>query len=219
MVLLTAFVTLAAFATVIYSSCKKDPCSGVTCQNGGACNGGSCTCLSGYSGSRCENSTITFTNDSYTTVNITVNGSSATIAAGNSLSFTGGAGSTANVTATTAAYSSTGVQIGDLVSWSFSDNFPTGGDLLTDPLDVPNTYFYLYLINTLPSYINSVALNSQVTDYVAVPNDGYTYGVGYYFTQSGYANLYVTTTGGGSYNYYPIYVPGGYNSSVTFNAK
>ncbi|MCB0767818.1 MAG: calcium-binding EGF-like domain-containing protein [Flavobacteriales bacterium] len=41
--------------TLLLSGCKKDedPCENVVCANGGSCNDGSCTCLSGYEGSTC----------------------------------------------------------------------------------------------------------------------------------------------------------------------
>jgi hypothetical protein len=39
----------------IMSACKKDPCEGVTCQNGGTCVGtGACSCATGYEGTTCE---------------------------------------------------------------------------------------------------------------------------------------------------------------------
>ncbi len=55
-VVLTALLTLSAFCAVLYTSCKKeiDPCHGVTCLNGGACNGGKCICTNGYTGTYCE---------------------------------------------------------------------------------------------------------------------------------------------------------------------
>ena len=44
---------LAAICTL--SGCKKDPCDGVVCLNGGACDGdGNCICPSGYTGEHCE---------------------------------------------------------------------------------------------------------------------------------------------------------------------
>lgn len=51
---LSAFLTLSAFCAVLYSSCTKDECKDVTCQNGGVCSGGNCTCVVGYEGTRCE---------------------------------------------------------------------------------------------------------------------------------------------------------------------
>ena len=53
-ILITALVTLLSFGSIFYVSCKKDPCAGVTCLNGGTCGGGTCTCPSGYMGSRCQ---------------------------------------------------------------------------------------------------------------------------------------------------------------------
>ena len=51
---LSAFLTLSAFCAVLYTSCNKDECKDVTCQNGGTCSGGNCTCVVGYEGTRCE---------------------------------------------------------------------------------------------------------------------------------------------------------------------
>jgi hypothetical protein len=51
---LSAFVTISAFCAVLYTSCTKDACKGVTCQHGGTCSGGNCTCTTGYEGTNCE---------------------------------------------------------------------------------------------------------------------------------------------------------------------
>lgn len=51
---LTTFLTIAAFSFVTYTSCTKDSCADVTCQHGGSCKSGNCTCPSGYTGSHCE---------------------------------------------------------------------------------------------------------------------------------------------------------------------
>jgi len=59
LIALSALVTVGAFTTVLYTSCSKDACSGVTCQNGGTCSGGNCTCPTGYEGTSCETKSIT----------------------------------------------------------------------------------------------------------------------------------------------------------------
>ena len=51
---LSALVTIGSFSAVVYTSCTKDACKGVTCQNGGTCSGGTCTCPTGYEGTNCE---------------------------------------------------------------------------------------------------------------------------------------------------------------------
>ena len=50
---LSAILTLSAFCAVLYTSCSKDACKGVTCQHSGTCSGGTCTCPTGYEGTRC----------------------------------------------------------------------------------------------------------------------------------------------------------------------
>jgi hypothetical protein len=49
-----ALVTLGAFSAVTYTSCTKDKCKDVTCNNGGTCSDGNCTCASGYEGTSCD---------------------------------------------------------------------------------------------------------------------------------------------------------------------
>lgn len=52
---LTTMLTVGAFSVITYTSCNKDNCKNVVCENGGTCNStdGSCTCPTGYSGSTC----------------------------------------------------------------------------------------------------------------------------------------------------------------------
>lgn len=56
---LTTALTLSAFGAVVYTSCNKDECKDVVCQNGGVCSGGNCTCATGYEGTNCENKMTT----------------------------------------------------------------------------------------------------------------------------------------------------------------
>lgn len=53
-----AFLTLSAFCAIFYVSCSKDPCKGVTCNNGGTCSSGNCTCPTGWIGSNCQTHAI-----------------------------------------------------------------------------------------------------------------------------------------------------------------
>ncbi len=47
-------LAMALFGAITVSSCKKDPCKKVTCQNGGVCQDGNCKCNLPWEGSRCE---------------------------------------------------------------------------------------------------------------------------------------------------------------------
>jgi hypothetical protein len=51
---LGAFLTISAFSAVLYTSCSKDACKDVVCNNGGTCSGGNCTCPTGWLGTHCE---------------------------------------------------------------------------------------------------------------------------------------------------------------------
>ncbi len=51
---IAALLSVGAFAAVVYSSCTKDDCKDVVCQNGGTCVSGKCQCPTGYEGTNCE---------------------------------------------------------------------------------------------------------------------------------------------------------------------
>jgi len=48
------FITVALFTVIAYTACKKDACDNVVCLHLGACDGGKCSCPTGYEGLRCE---------------------------------------------------------------------------------------------------------------------------------------------------------------------
>ncbi|OSZ79323.1 hypothetical protein CAP35_14010 [Chitinophagaceae bacterium IBVUCB1] len=53
-VALSTLLTIGAFSAITYTSCNKDECKDVVCQNGGTCVDGTCTCTTGYEGTNCE---------------------------------------------------------------------------------------------------------------------------------------------------------------------
>jgi hypothetical protein len=53
-IVFTAFLTISAFCAIFYSSCTKDKCKDVVCQNSGTCSEGNCTCPTGVTGTNCE---------------------------------------------------------------------------------------------------------------------------------------------------------------------
>lgn len=57
------FVAALAFigisSTVLYTSCEKDSCLELKCQNGGACTDGFCRCPSEYEGATCGERIVT----------------------------------------------------------------------------------------------------------------------------------------------------------------
>jgi hypothetical protein len=48
------FLILICIATGIYTSACKNKCGTTTCQNGGTCVTGKCSCPTGYSGNSCQ---------------------------------------------------------------------------------------------------------------------------------------------------------------------
>ena len=60
------FVTLSVFCAVLYTSCSKDSCSGITCLHYSKCGGGSCNCLKGTGGANCEKEYRKLFSGSYT---------------------------------------------------------------------------------------------------------------------------------------------------------
>lgn len=64
-IFITALITVLAFISTTYVSCKKDEtapspdkCANIVCENGGSCFKGMCSCPGGYEGDRCQVKTM-----------------------------------------------------------------------------------------------------------------------------------------------------------------
>lgn len=184
LVLITV-LTITSFCAVLYSSCKKDACSGVTCQNQGTCSGGKCTCPTGYSGDHCEMSSITYTNHTYTPIYFTYAGQSQIIDTGKSITITGSVGTVAKPVAYTSLTDSSGVAMGNVITWNMTDSFPDGAGALNKSLTVQAGMVFIQMVNnTASDTIRGMHVNDADTTYpvnfVLIPNNGHTYGMGYY---------------------------------------
>ena len=220
-IILTAVTSVVAFFAVMYTSCSKDKCKGVSCQNGAtSCIGGTCQCPTGYYGNYCELSAIVIRNNTFTTLYVTVSGSSATVPVDSCLSFIGQSGSSASIYALTYGGTATNPRVGDSVTWSKAVTFPTGGGTDTEKVEINQNYFYLKMKNTDASqsvvavYVNYMITGAQTIDSVTIPHDGNVYGIGYYVTYP-LTEVYVVFNNGNNWSVSPAINDTITNSTVT----
>lgn len=224
-IILTATTMAMFMSAVIFSACTKssngNQCANVTCQNGGACINGGCSCITGYIGSYCQTpatTTIQYTNDTYTPIKITANGTNSTIPVGGSISYTGPYNTTLDYTAYTYGATSTGTQIGDEITWNSSTTFPASGTQNVN-LDVSSFYFFLYIKNTNGSYqgqglyVNYQSSN-QTYDNIGIPNTGLSCSTGYYLANASCEIYLLSNPSGVHWAYYPAF-PFTNNQSIT----
>ena len=198
---IAVLILLFTFSTTVYYSCKKDPCNGVTCSNGGVCSGGNCKCPTGYSGDKCqtmEPSTIIYQNNTFTPVNITINATKSVIPVGGTVIFQGAPGASASGSASTRGVTSAGIPIGLTLSWSLSDVFPAGNTSLTRYLNASSGYYYLQVINNSGYYLTQehidYLLPSETVDSFTIYNIyGKVNPLGYQIADSS-SNIYLNTT-------------------------
>ena len=185
-VIVTTLIALLGFGAAVYTSCNKDRCSNVTCQNGGTCLNGYCTCPVGFEGDHCEigiTSTVEYRNHGYTDIMLTLNNIAYTVPAGRSKGFMGAHGDSLKGNAYTAGGH------GVAIRWdSVFNTYPENGTTVVD-LNIPAEYFYLYLTNADAAdsirYINvdenSVYGYQGVVDlYPNFLHNGVTIGLGYF---------------------------------------
>lgn len=185
-IFLTTIVTLLTFGAVVYTSCQKDRCKRLICQNGGTCQDGFCICASGYTGRYCETpnvSTITFRNKTFTQVTFTIAGADYRLDTGDAVTFSGGNGDTLKGKAVTRGKYGINVPLDD-----FKMIFPAYGNI-NYVFNVSPAYFFLQVADsnaTVPEvslvYVNYKQVDStlDVVTNPPVKNDGKFYHIGYY---------------------------------------
>ncbi len=186
-IFITALLAILSFGTVIYTSCRKDRCKNLNCQNGGTCQDGFCICPTGYTGTYCQNanvSNISLRNQTFTAVKVTVDGTTYTVDSGDAIVFTAGYGDSLKATARTRGLYGVNVELPVI-----SLKFPTRNTLTYD-LDVPSDYFFLMATNINPTvpevsltYVNYKQRDSTLDVVISptpIKNNGDIYHIGYY---------------------------------------
>jgi hypothetical protein len=176
------FSTLALAFALFLTSCSKTTPDPTNSGSGSGTNG------SGGNGSGNNgptNTSLVYVNDTYTPINITVNGATSSIPAGQSVTFKGAAGSANTGTATTSGVTSTNTTVGLVMSWAINDVFPSSGSA-NKTLDVGANYFFLKITNQSSYAVNGVYVNyglvAQTLDNITFGSG--TYNVGYYAAYS-----------------------------------
>lgn len=165
--------------------------------------------------------TINFINPSFTTMSITFDGISYSIPPGGTASYKGKADRYATGNASTSGLTSSGSQIGLLMTWSLAYYFPAGGGTDDITLNVANDYFYLKIQNlstkTITKVYSNYGLAGQTVDNLSIPNNGITYDLGYY---RAYTNTNVRAESGTTFWYWnPVILPWSNNQTKTLIAN
>jgi hypothetical protein len=195
-------------------------CVPIELTNNGGSSGGGGTGNGGGNSGGITSSTISYLNNSFKNVTITVNNQTKTIAPGNTVAFTGTPGSLATGTASSSGQTSSGTQVGLKITWALSNTFPASG-ALSVPLNVGSNFFFLRIINNSAYTINSLYVNyglqAQSQDNISIPDDGNTYDIGYY---SAYSNSNVRAESGSLYWLWSsLNLPYTQNQSTTVTAN
>jgi PKD repeat protein len=125
---------------------------------------------------------VTFNNPVFTDIYITINNDTRVIEPEGSVTFYGIPGNSFTYSAYTSGKTTTGTQVGLLMTWNNTINI--SGGTASYNLVINNTVFFLYMRNygthTLtPLYVN-YGLSNQSMDNIVIPNNNTTYRIGYY---------------------------------------
>lgn len=176
----------------------------------------------GGTGGGGQTSTITFMNPTFTPIDITFNGQNKTAPVGGSAVFTGTANAAKTGNASTSGKTSNGTLIGLPIVWNnINLSFPAAGGNLNYTLNIGPDFFFLKMVNTSTLAIQKVYVNyglqSQTLDNISIPNNGNTYGTGYY---KAFSNSNVRAENGNIFWFWnPLNLPFTNNQSKTVQAN
>ncbi len=168
------------------SACSGPITSGYNCVSGNCIftsNNAQYSTLPGCQTACSSNSSITFQNNSFTSIEITFNGITQTIPPGGTAVFYGTPGTLATGTAETSGNTSSGTQVGSKLIWNLSTQFPSSGNATTN-LNVGSDWFFIKIKNNgtkpLENFYVNYGLQSQTLDNITIPNNNQGYNIGYY---------------------------------------
>jgi hypothetical protein len=125
---------------------------------------------------------VTFNNPVFTNIYVTLNSITKTITPGSSVTFNSVYGSSVAYSAYTYGSTTSGTQVGLRMEWSGTLTL-TGGTV-TCNLNIPNTYFFIYMTNSGAHSLYNLYVNyglvSETIDYITIANNSVKYTIGYY---------------------------------------
>jgi len=146
---------------------------------------------------------------------IETNGSSKTVAVGDTFSVSGIPGQNLSVYAYTSSFTINGSSVGSSVSWNSVITFPASGSVIQN-MDVPSTYFFLKVVNTSTYTITSEQVNGYYS-YATIPNNSQTYGMGYYSSSGNPSVILISTSK--TWNFNSLTLPNTVNQVITVTAN
>ncbi len=219
-------IVVFILSSILYTSCKSDPCKGLVCLHNGLCYGGNCTCPTGYSGSRCETiatTRIKWINASYTKVYYSINNvDTNTLNAGDSITKTGQYGDTTRINAWTYLADDSGNNLGAFINWNIKDTFPDSS-ITNVYLNVPTSYCYFSLVNnstySIGKVVDSNFAGIQYVQYSNLPASAAIRPIGYYPVDSTTNMLLISSDSTKSWSFSHLGLPNTANQTylITIN--
>ena len=135
---------------------------------------------------------VTFINNLYTSLSVTILGVTQTAARNDSAMFILSTNPRSLVfTASTSGKTTNGTTVGLTLAWG-GQNYPIDVSSLLSVRVIPqvtSTYFFMYMSNSGKTTLGPVYVNygrsDQTVDYISVPGDGVKYSIGYYKANTG----------------------------------